>query len=370
MDERKKVIKDLEIKKSEDQKSLNLMLEDFGESLIKRLVDENLQAEAGAARTEYLEIQRELEESQTRIRQIETDSSRIKAVEDELLGIAQEQGTGNKELVDLYTRLGESLAEDPAFSAFAAPYRSQLDNLIPKIESLEETLGVLDEKNNGNFFNWVGNNAKSMVLRTSLKNSQTSLRKLYTSMGERFSHLTHEETITNSGVLSILGETEKIRTSLTDLETRSAVLKEERRRIGESFGSESNPAKIIDGLEKNREQKKKNLQAVYLRFGDYVSAGERKKEFSKYFDNEDKLLLTRIHDLRDAVADTQNRIVKLEAAIKIDEEKAEILKLEKATEEQRMRISAAEKTISEFSIKIEDIKKKIAELQEIAGTDS
>ncbi|GHV87635.1 hypothetical protein AGMMS50255_9310 [Spirochaetia bacterium] len=81
MDERKKTIVGLEAKKQESQRSLALILEDFGEALFSRIRGRE---ELSGNGEEYLALQKELTDSESFIKLIEADTLRLKELEDEI----------------------------------------------------------------------------------------------------------------------------------------------------------------------------------------------------------------------------------------------------------------------------------------------
>jgi uncharacterized coiled-coil protein SlyX len=365
MDERKKTIRELESQRQEVSRSVNLMLEDLGESLLDRLGKDESALSPAPEDTlclkEYRRLLGEIADSEALIKTIEADVDRLKEIEGQITRKEQQSSGHTKNLSDFYARLGELVLGDPLFEEFSGPYKPRLEVLLPKIRSLEERLEDIEDKGGANLFSMIGKNAQSMVIRSFLGKGQENLRRLYGEAGEQFI-LAGLGNIPAGEIRALVEEIEDGRKVSSDITAELAVLRGERRKIGESFGSEGNPAKRIQGLEKHIGHIREELRKVYLDFGGRAADPSLRKGFAGIFSGDDLLLLEGIEKRRETLGDYETRIEKLKAALAIDEEEAEIEKLSRAIEEQKQRIAAGEKAIADLEDRIKKSKRRIGEL--------
>lgn len=360
MDYRKKNLRDLENKKQESRRSLDLILEDLGGQLLGRIGGEDVPS--GEVR-EYRRLQQEVCDSESLIKTIAADNLRLRELEEEIGCGEERQTAGSRELSALYAALGKCLLEDAQSGDMAASYRQRADELGVKISSLESRMAGLEAGDGANMFARVGKGAQRLVIRPSLEKTRKDLERLYGEAGEQF---------TRPGGPPFQGESaklakniEKARNHFRTLAEELAELREERRKLGGSFGAEGGPDKQIQGLERHINHIRQELKAVYRRFGEEAAEGENKKRFASLFSGDDKQVLDKIKLIRKTIGDYDGKIEKLKASLEIDAEKTEIEKLEKAIEEQRARVAAAEETIAELEGRIHESEKNIGELEKL-----
>jgi hypothetical protein len=147
MDERKKTIKDLEDQKKADLASVDALLVQLGESLLPRMREEV---------PEYRLLLEDIGDSGEHIKAAREDIARLKQLDEDIYKREQDSSERTKGISRLYTRIGEIVLQDSEFEEFAEPYRVQAETLMPKIQSLESRLEVLDERDNPNVFTWIG----------------------------------------------------------------------------------------------------------------------------------------------------------------------------------------------------------------------
>ncbi|MDR1948109.1 MAG: hypothetical protein LBQ38_01835 [Spirochaetaceae bacterium] len=401
MDERKKTIRDLTEKRREDLLAVDLLLEDLGAALLGRFAPaagagagngapagenpageascgeaaipaETAEArEAGHSRVavylpaqsdiaEYHRLLQEIGDYEAVIQSIEADAARLKELEEATLRTEQAGSEQSKAISALYTRLGEHILDDPYLADFTEPYRKQLDDLVSKVKSLEDRLDLLAEKGDANVFSWIGKSAQSVVIRSFLGKNQKNIQRIFTTAGEQFSRSASREG--DAGVKGILDEIEGARKTSAELNGELARLREERRHIGESFGTEGNPQRKIRTLERQIAHSREQLKGVYLRYGTRLEKAGPSKGLGALLTADDRARLDKIRQIRKTVKQYDERIETLEASLAIDEEQEGIRKKEKAIAEQRQRISAAEEAIGDFKRQIEEANLRIEEL--------
>ncbi|GHT75099.1 hypothetical protein FACS1894124_5970 [Spirochaetia bacterium] len=390
MDERKKTIRDLEEQQKTNAAAIGALLEQLGESLLSRrtegLKTGGLQTgglQTGGLQTgglidtaagdavsfdaelaEYQRLLKDISDSEGYIAATEGDVARLKKLEEDIRGKEQDGAEQTKGLGRLYTRIGELVLEDSEFSAFAQPYQAQLESLIPKIKSLEGRLDDLGGKEDPNVFAWIGKNAQSMVLRSFLGKTQGNLQRIYQAAGEKFALSASGVAVSSAPVLDALRAVDDSRKAQGALSTELALLREERRRINESFSVDGSPVKKIQGLQRHIAHAREELGELHLRYGELAEASPTAAEFAPMLTAEDRLLLERAGTLREAAAENETRIEKLKASLAIDEEREKIAKMTKAIEEHRQRIANSEGAIRDLSDQIAAAEGRIGDLSQ------
>ncbi|MDR0642130.1 MAG: hypothetical protein LBG07_06705, partial [Treponema sp.] len=336
MDERKRTIGELELKKKESLRSLGAAYEDFGETLFGRAggQEHSLGEDSG----EYLRLQKEIADSEDLIKLTEANTQRLKELEGEILAKEREHGTLAAEIQRACAELGRDAVEDDAFSGVLGGCRQQIAQILPKLEDARAKLNELEDRTGVNFFSWIGKNTQQAVYKTLAVKHEGTLRRIYAAAGDKLS-------AAENNVLIIGHDLEDAVRSVQDMKENAAVLvreleklRGERRRLGGILGAEGGPARRIQNLEKHIAQIHGELKAVYRRVGELVIAESQGERFSGVLRPEDNRVVEIVERGKELVAEYSREIEKLKSAIAIDDEKAEIEKMERAIAEQRQRI--------------------------------
>ncbi|MDR1586747.1 MAG: hypothetical protein LBS57_04760 [Treponema sp.] len=375
MDERRKAIEALEKEKRKNADALDLLFEQFGETLFRRLAaaGEGEPEETGTAPKppaacvdEYFRRIGEIADSESLIKNIEADILRFRELGEKIESKEREKGERAGELVHIRGKLGKLVLEDPSCADFARPFRGEADALVSKVQSLENRLTELGEGEKGNVLIWIGKSAQGMVLRSFLARAEDNLERLYQSAGEQFcaappGHADGDSANVgqNNEIGILIADIEKKQELSQEIDRGLSELREERRKIGEEFGGEGGAAKKIQSLKVRIGQEGEALKALYRRAGyEAVSAGEA-------VSTGDRQTLESIKTLGEGIAENEREIEKLKASLEIDEEKAEIKKLNLSIEDRRNRIAAAKEDIAKFEAIIKKAEDHIGELQKI-----
>jgi hypothetical protein len=368
MDERKKTIADLESKKQEVQRSIALILEDFGEALFSRIPGRE---ELSGNGEEYLSLQKEIADSEGFIALIEADNLRLKELEDEIRSKEQENTACDRDRDEACIRLGRLALNEREFDILTDSHKRQIDALISKIDEQEEKLAALEEKAGTNVLVSIGRNAQGMVLRTLLAKNQQGLEKCYRTLGEKLIRADEEFPASAPEMADAIREAVDLKEKSAAAAAELAALKGERRKIGDAFGAGGGPVKRIQGLERHITHVRGELRQVYRQFGEAASyqaeapGTELGKRFASILTDDDRPVLEKIASLRATAADYAWQIEKLKAAIAIDDEKALIEKMKKNIEDHRDKIKKAESAIAELEGRIAGSEKHIKELESL-----
>ncbi|MDR2746594.1 MAG: hypothetical protein LBB77_04025 [Treponema sp.] len=360
MDERKRTIGELELKKRESLRSLGAAYEDFGETLFGRAggQEDILGADSG----EYLRLRKEIADSEDLIKHTEADTQRLKELEGEILAREREHGALAAEIQRACAELGRDAVEEEAFSTVLGSCRRQIDQILPKLQDARAKLNELEDRTGTNFFSWIGKNTQQAVYKTLAVKHEGALRKIYAAAGDKLSAVENDALIIGhvleDPVRSVQGLKENAAVQIRKLEK----LREERRRLGSVFGADGGPARRIQNLEKHIAHIHSQLTVVYHRVGELVIAESRGERFSGVLRQEDSRVLEIVERGKELVAEYSREIEKLKTAIAIDDEKAEIEKMERAIVEQKQRIALAEGRIGELNRQIDEAKVHIEEL--------
>ncbi|MDR2759253.1 MAG: hypothetical protein LBB78_07730 [Spirochaetaceae bacterium] len=362
MEERRKNIKDLEQKKLAEFRSINLMLEDLGETLLSRT--ETGEGDAEELFREYRRIRQETADSEALIVTIQEDTARLGQAGEAVARSEQALAQIKQRLERLYYGLGEWVLEDGTYGDFTEPYRRQLDTLRDKVKSLEDRIDGLTEKEPANILVKLGRSTQSMLLRSSLEKARSAVMLLYETAGEKFA--CREDLEPEGGELDrFLEEIRELRKQAGTQRAESDRVKEERRGIADALNTQGGPVKRIRTLEKKILRLKDEFRVVSGKYGGLALEKARKGEWEAVFDQDDRLRLQKIEETWNYIRDIEGRIEKIKAALAIDEERAAIARMEKAVLDHCGRIAAAERAIEDLKERIRGAEQHIEELKKI-----
>jgi hypothetical protein len=366
MDDRKSVIKELEEKKRTLAESRNRLLQGLGEALLQRIGDgepfpDSQPGGPGAVLAEYRRMQKEIAESNSTIKSLELDIVRLKELEEKISAIESEQSLLKGELARLHVRIGMAILKAPDANNITAPLKNQEEALVAKIGEHEKVLEELEEQGRG-ILGWLGKNARTAVEKALLSKNQSDLEKLYLRAGIEYLS-TAIEKFSDEEAAKDAEKAQALKERVSSLAEELLSLKEERRKIGGVFGMESSPASRIKGFERRIAQITKEFPVVYLRLGLLAAADGGKEAFASFMNEDDPAVLEKAEALSSQIAEEELSIRKVNAAIRIDEEKAEIEKIKKAIVAQQQKITAAEDAITDLEEQISDTEQHIVELE-------
>jgi len=370
MDDRKRQINEAEQRKKDQSALLDALLAHIGEAIFERTGDHGREEDpAFAELAAYRRLQNDIASSQDSIQSAEEQMRRFKELEEDIDAKEREESLCSKDLGGAYGRLGKLLLEghDGGGDDFCAPYRGQADELLAKVQSLEERLSGLEHKEKGNVFSWIGKSAQSLVLRSFLGKAQENLEQVRRTVGERFTRRASGTLFPDNGVMdAICSEIEQRRSDLQDLSQDLAGLKDEKRKISDGFSSEGGPLRYIQTLKNQITQVQNELRVLYRRIGTEAAlADERRELIQSFVRPEDRENLDSAARMNQAINDCDAVIEKLKASLAIDDEKAKIEKYRRMINEKRDKIAQAEKNILEFEGAISDSEANIEKLRHL-----
>ena len=371
MDERKIILRDLEVKKTSDTEARNRLLEGLGEALISRIGEEapfkdTTGETPGAALEEYRLFQKELDESFEMIKTLESETLKLRDMEAIISEKEKELSRSEKEQEEILVMLGRQLLPDPEFKEIAGSSKQQEEDLLAKIEELEKKLENLEDQKGG-FLTWLGKNAQMAVSKNLLQRNRSSLQLLYRSVGEKYLSLDTEKT-PNDNTGETVKRTLKLKEHLNSLAADIAEQKDGRKKTADLFGADGSPTRRITSIEKRIANVKGKLPGVYLRFGSLAAGSTGKKsdwaeELKALLTDDDSNVLCKAEDLNSKISERELAIKKINAAIDIDKKKAEIEKLSKAIDTQKQKIKFAGEAITGYENQIAQSEQAIEELE-------
>ena len=382
MDDRKRQISEAENKKKEQTALLDALLAQIGEAIFERTADSGADdVPAFVELAAYRRFQDDIAGFRDSIQSAEEQMRRFRELEEGIGAKEREETACSRDLSGFYGRLGKLLLEEAgrngedssAYEDFCAPHRSQADELLAKVSSLEDRLAGLEQKEKGNVFTWIGKSAQSLVLRSFLGKAQESLEQLRRTAGERFCRRRDGEFPENAAIDSLCGEIEQKRLELEAISEDLASLKGEKRKISEGFSAEGGPAKHIQAMKSHIAQAQGELKALYRSVGAEAALGgafeanepERRQTIQSFVRAEDKDSLESAGRMSQTIQDCETVVEKLRASLAIDDEKAKIEKCRRMIQEKRSKIAQAEKSILEIEDSIRDSEASIEKLREI-----
>jgi hypothetical protein len=389
MDDRKKRINELELRKKEQGVLLEELYINFGEIIFVRMSDsakfEQENASVLEELTSYERFQVDIANSQASIQVAEEDIRRSKELDAGIEDKEREKKDNATELAIVYGRLGKMLlgANDGSIIAFCAEYRDQNEALFTKVFSLEERLDELDKKEGGNVLTWIGKSAQNLVLRSFLSKAQENLEQLRRKVGEHYSRqsegrlLSGETYNDNDGETSddinvLCAEIEQKRVQSNVFSEDIVHLREERQQINGNYSSEGGPVRYINTLKNSIVNLQSELKVLYRRVGaesasirPMTTSSERKQIIDSLVIPQDQEIFDRASRINQNISDCDKEINKLQASIAIDEEKNKIEKLRKMIQDKQDKIAKAEKGIKELEEGIRDSEACIEKLRDL-----
>ena len=366
MDDRKSLIKELEEKKKTLAEERNSLLQGLGETLLQRIGDAEPFSDSqaggpGAVLAEYRRMKKEIAESNDGIKSLELDNIRLKELEERISAIENEQSQLKEELAQAHTSIGKATLNAQDLNDITAALKTQEEALLVKIEEHEKALLELEEQGGG-ILGWLGKNARTAVEKALLSKNRTDLEKLYLRAGMEYLSTAMAE-LADEEAAKDAEKAVGLKVNMASLADELLSLKEERRKLGGGFGIEGSPSNRIKGLEKRIAQITKDFPAVYFRLGTLAAASGGKETFAAFMSGDDPAVLEKAEALSSQIAEEELSIRKVNAAIRIDEEKAEIERLKKAIVAQQQKITAAEDAIKGIEDQIGDTEQHIVELE-------
>jgi len=383
MDDRKNQISDAEQRKRDQTALLDALLARLGEAIFERTGDSTLEdVSAFVELAAYRRFKTDISSSQDSIQSAEEQMRRFKELEETITGKEREETLFSREVSSQYGRLGKLLLEEArrssgdsrAYEDFCSPYRVQAEELLNKVESLEERLAGLENREKGNVFTWIGKSAQGLVLRSFLGKAQENLEQLRRTVGERFSRRGSKSLFPEAAAIDTLcEEIEQRRAELQFTSRELANFREEKRRITESFSADGGPVRHIQAIKNHIVQVQNELKILYRRVGNEASAGDasgaeadpRRRIILSYVRPEDGGSLESAERMRQTIRDCDTVIEKLRASLAIDDEKARIGKSRRMIQENKEKIAQSERSILELEGAIKDSEASIEKLQRL-----
>ena len=382
MDDRKKQIGELERQKKEQAVHLDSLLSQFGETLFGRAAGSQPKNSSSFGElADYRRFQDDIAVSQTSIQTVEEQIRRFRELEEGIEAREREESTLVQDLAFMQGSLGKLLfdaAEDSAdYAELCAPCRDQIEALLAKIDSLEERLAALEQREGGNVFIWIGKSAQSLVQRTFLTRAQENLEQLYRNLAERYGSedgTQFSPPDENSEIGRLYAETGQKREELLAISHDLNTLRNEKKNISGSFNAEGGPLRQIQNLKKHIARTQGELNALYMRVGAEaasVNAGgddvpaKRRQFFNANIHAEDQEILDNAAQTSASIRNAEEEIEKLRAAIAIDDERAKIGKYQKMILDRKEKIVQAKKSIAELEANILNSEANIKKLQDL-----
>lgn len=381
MEDRKKSVRELEIKNRESRIVLDGLLENLGESLLNRLTAEDIaklslsSAEGDSPRTlleEKRRLQKEISSSEVTMKRIEDDVSRLKEMEEEIYRKEWEKTEKTKELAPIYLELGRLILETPDYEEYSAPYKKQLEELFLQIDFQEKRLEEL-ENSEGNFITRLANGARGVFTKSLLAKNEASQEGIYRSAGELFIFSPEESLSEGSSsrspakkeIITLVKRREEIHKKMDSLEHEIKQLNNDHLKIEDALDIGGSPLRRIAALKKYIANNQEETRKIYYRFGLCTRIRDRRKKFLSLFNKNEKTLEEKIDSVEDSVIELEKRIEALKIAISIEKENSDIDKIKKTIYGQRQRIAEAESNITELEGRITEAQVRIDDLSKL-----
>ncbi|MDR1447097.1 MAG: hypothetical protein LBI90_09420 [Treponema sp.] len=348
MDERRKIIGEYEAKRRDSLHALDLLLENFGRSILEGPAEAAEPTEE-EFRLEYRRLQEDVKESAARISSIEEEAGRTKALDEDIRSLEAEEWNLKAEQDEMLCRLGRFARGSPRMTE----KNEEALLLEEKIEAFKAKIQD-DEGSRSNIFVWIGRNAQALLFQLRIRKNQEHLDRLFMEMGEAYAAVPDEAA--DGETADILEKLDGLKERITVLNEEAERLRAERHSLQIILGESGGPVKHIAGLEKHIEDRKQELTELC-------------KNCARYFAGKSTAAgapLEKIRLQEGIIRELDGNIESLRASIEIDGKKAEIAGLKRAIEDRKNRIEEYTKAIEDFEGRIETAEKRIGELIPLA----
>jgi chromosome segregation ATPase len=359
MDERRKTISQIDSKRAEEEHALRLCLVSLG----KCLVDEASLAQNDSAVVESGRIRAEIAALEKAVNGIAADMDRLKELELAISGAEAKKTSLEKEQKELCPTLGKLVISSGEYPAFCAPYKAELSELAQKHAETQEKLDGL--QGGGNILVRMGHGIKSATLRASLANTENAISRVYEKGGAEFARTmpSMPEKTADENLAAAMEHAAALRGEINETFLALTAQKDEKRRITDSFGPDGGPVKKTESLERETAKKNEELDAVFYR------AGKKALELADQGDaipnGGAEEILGAAKKSVSMIAEFESQLEKLRASIAIDDERAEIEKLQNGIVTLRTKIAAAESEIALNQRQIESAERRVQNLMKL-----
>jgi len=383
MDDRKRQINEAEQRKREQLALLDAALSRIGEAILERTGDSHDGDDpAFADLAAYRRFRGDIAGSQDAIAGAEEQMRRLKELEEGIAARECESGLCARDLSAMYGKLGKLLFEEAAaggesagaYEEFCAPFRGQADELASKVQSLEDRLAGLEQREKGNVFAWIGKSAQGLVLRSFLGKAQENLEQLRRSAGERFSRRGSRSLFPETAAIDALrAETERRQEDALTIAQDLALLIDEKRGISDGFAADGGPVRFIQALRNSIAHTQSELRVLFMRIGAEAAGvdalgdepAERREAVLSLVAPEDREGIEAAARMGRTIRDCDVVVGKLKASLAIDDEKSKIEKCRRQIGEKRDRIAQAERNIAALEEAIRESETAIGNLRQM-----
>jgi len=373
MDDRKRQIGELEQRKKEQVVVLDVLLANFGETLFDRMERSSESSGVVGELSAYRRCKDDIAASQTAIQAVEEQIRRFRELEEGIEEADRDESACLMELAAMHGSLGKLLlnadAAGAGYGEFCAPWREQSDALQTKVNSLEERVDGLEQREGGNVFTWIGKGAQGLVFRSFLTRAQENLEQLRRNVGERYSNRDSGRLLDgnreDTEIIHLCAEIETKRAGLRGITQNLEQLREEKRAISGSFSAEGSPLKQIQSLKSQIARSQDELKGLYKRIGAEAASPERREAIASLVALEDQETLDSAARIDQSIHDAETAVEKLRASLAIDDERARIEKYRKMIDDRKGKIAQAEKSIAEFEAGIRDSEAVVERLKNL-----
>jgi hypothetical protein len=355
-------IRELDGEKRALLRSRNKVLENLGESIFERLEDGAFPGEE----SEYRRFRQEIADSEQTIVSIKDAMARLRLLDEEINVKNEEKFDRKEELEILLSVLGKELLGGELPESFAAN-KKQFALCLSRKESLEEQIQDAEDPARSGIFSRISGAVKTMIFRASLKKCAALLDKIYVEAGAKY--LDEKKGENEPLELPVLGPLFRDALSLSrvteELEEALGTLEGEKRQIQASLGGKVSGR--IQSLEGQAEKSREGLGELYQNMGE--NAVQNHPAVSGVLTDQDRAALEEAGRLRKNADEKTREIEKIEAAISMNKEAAELSRLEKAVDRGKSRIAEEEQNMAELNRKISETKTRIENLKVIRSDD-
>jgi DNA repair exonuclease SbcCD ATPase subunit len=349
MDERLRVIRELEVGRKQAQSALAKITENLGRSLYLK------QPEG-----EYQRLSTEIDEAAQGLAAIAADEQKMQNLDAKTRALSGEDTEQAKKLPDLYRQLGEVvLSRETPLSL--SGIKQQCKSLQARARELEDRLDAVSATK---FWNRLAKGAQDIVNKPLLLKCRADIERLYIEAGQRFESETSEDK--DEALDELIQEIKFIKNKRQDIASDIHSAQEERVRINESYGGSTK--RKAEGLRRSMGATETERNTVCQSRGEaiadlYTDRADTTPSLlsggaSELDENENKLLNDALEKRR-SIKTMEERISRLRTGIALDEETAKAQKIQKSLEQEEQKLAELKKNLKQSKKRIEELEKQV-----------
>ncbi|WP_304244308.1 hypothetical protein [Gracilinema caldarium] len=363
MEERKKRLVELKKKLESHEKQLVKLFICLGQEALSKGAVQGSPFRDELA--EYSRLDREERELRGTLEKLESLLTKERALKSKHKELSQRIRSDEKDLTIQQVALGVSVLTCTEVPEVIFPLKQQYEALIHQLEETEDHLSLLEQEEPKDFFSFIGNQSRKLVLKTGRAGKEREIKKVSQKAGETLlqsslgDYALQEEA---ANLMNLAAATLKAVTSgRTELEALSQAL-DGLQRDFQQLGVEGNPLRSKKNLEKGLKKVQDELENLFEITGKKFSEPEAE---NGSIDPVVQSMIDEIQLVKKDLLSIARQIEILTTELEIAKMQHEIGKLKEKIKQHELRQERERRCITDAQHRIDELSIKIQSLQHV-----